>query len=236
MRITQTPVQTDVFTQSFDAVLDPAKLAHIWQDEGPKPRGHQPKLSGPQLVQGLTFHAMAGPGTLAQHVKPLHGVDITDSALTQRRQAAGFEVFRSIANQALVPLADPLKHPHSFYGPWRLVALDGSQPVVLCDAPDPRGGSWSPANVIAFAPNNQGPISRVSASGGSPATVTTVGQAVDFWVDRILHRPLLDEDRAAAIDFISNGMGAGTALSSLPSKTLNTGIALLFDSSYFQWR
>jgi len=70
----------------------------------------------------------------------------------------------------------------------------------------------------------------------TPATVTTVGQAVDFWVDRILHRPLLDEDRAAAIDFISNGMGAGTALSSLPSKTLNTGIALLFDSSYFQWR
>lgn len=127
MRVTQTPVQTDVFTQSFDAVLDPAKLAEIWQDEGPKPRGHQPKLSGPQLVQGLTFHALAGPGTLAQHVKPLHGVDITDSALTQRRQAAGFEVFRSIANQALVPLADPLKHPHSFYGPWRLVALDGSQ-------------------------------------------------------------------------------------------------------------
>ena len=127
MRIAKVPVQTDIFNQCFDSVLNPAQLAGIWQDQGPKPRGQEAKLSGPQLVQSLTFHALAGPGTLAQHVKPLHGIDITDSALTQRRQAAGVEVFESIADRALLPLADPLKHPHCFHRTWRLVAMDGSQ-------------------------------------------------------------------------------------------------------------
>ncbi len=59
-------------------------------------------------------------------------------------------------------------------GKLRKAALDGSAPVVLCDAPDTRGGAWSPAGVIAFAPNNQGPIARVSANGGVPVTVTTL--------------------------------------------------------------
>jgi dipeptidyl aminopeptidase/acylaminoacyl peptidase len=57
------------------------------------------------------------------------------------------------------------------------VALDGSQPVVLCDAPDARGGCWSRDDIILFAPNNTGPIARVSASGGTPVPVTIVDAA-----------------------------------------------------------
>ena len=78
-----------------------------------------------------------------------------------------------------LPFWSPDGHTLGFFAKGKLlkVALDGSQPVVLCDAPDPRGGSWSPGNVIAFAPNNQGPIARVSASGGSPAPVTTIDAA-----------------------------------------------------------
>ncbi|HKI84726.1 MAG TPA: protein kinase, partial [Candidatus Krumholzibacteria bacterium] len=57
------------------------------------------------------------------------------------------------------------------------VALDGSPPVALCDAPDPRGGDWSRDGVILFAANNQGPISRVSSNGGTPVKVTTVDES-----------------------------------------------------------
>jgi Tol biopolymer transport system component len=57
-------------------------------------------------------------------------------------------------------------------GKLRKVALDGSPPVVLCDAPDARGGSWSPRGVIAFVPNNASPVWRVPASGGAAVQVT----------------------------------------------------------------
>ena len=52
------------------------------------------------------------------------------------------------------------------------VALDGSAPIALCDAPDGRGGAWSPDGTIVFAPNNQGSIVRVPANGGKPVEVT----------------------------------------------------------------
>jgi WD40 repeat protein len=57
-------------------------------------------------------------------------------------------------------------------GKLRKVALDGSAPVELCNAPDPRGGAWSPGGTIVFAPNNQGGLARVPAKGGVPTPVT----------------------------------------------------------------
>jgi serine/threonine protein kinase/Tol biopolymer transport system component len=54
----------------------------------------------------------------------------------------------------------------------RKIAIDSGAPVVLCDAPDARGGAWSKNGVIVFAPNNQGPIARVSANGGDATTIT----------------------------------------------------------------
>jgi serine/threonine-protein kinase len=47
------------------------------------------------------------------------------------------------------------------------VPLDGGQPVVICDAPDPRGASWGEDGTILLAPNNAGGLFRVSASGGA---------------------------------------------------------------------
>ena len=44
------------------------------------------------------------------------------------------------------------------------------------------------------------------------------------------------DSRQALVDFISDGKGADTAISGLAPGKLNNGIALVFDSSYFQWR
>ena len=52
------------------------------------------------------------------------------------------------------------------------VPLDGGQPVVICDAPDPRGASWSEDGKILLAPNNAGSLFRVPASGGVPESVS----------------------------------------------------------------
>jgi Tol biopolymer transport system component len=78
-----------------------------------------------------------------------------------------------------LPFWSPDSRSLGFFAKGKLlkVSLDGSQPVVLCDAPDSRGGCWSTNDVILFAPNNQGPIARVSASGGASTPVTTVDAA-----------------------------------------------------------
>jgi eukaryotic-like serine/threonine-protein kinase len=54
------------------------------------------------------------------------------------------------------------------------VTIAGGVPVVICDAPDGRGGAWSPTGTIVFAPNLifEG-LAKVSAEGGQvqPATL-----------------------------------------------------------------
>ena len=57
------------------------------------------------------------------------------------------------------------------------VAVEGGAPVVIYDAPDARGGAWSPSGTIVFqATYRDSGLSRVSASGGraEPATVLDV--------------------------------------------------------------
>lgn len=115
------------FTQAFAALLDASVLAQLWQQHGPKPRGQKPRLSGAQLVSALIFHVLAGAGTLAAHVQQLTGLKLSDSALSQRRTAAGLGVFEAIVQAALHPLAVLQKHPQAFYHGWRLIGMDGSQ-------------------------------------------------------------------------------------------------------------
>jgi Tol biopolymer transport system component len=59
-------------------------------------------------------------------------------------------------------------------GKLKKIPAAGGSPEVLCDARDGRGGSWSRAGVIVFAPDAVGPLFRVSASGGTPNQVTSL--------------------------------------------------------------
>jgi Tol biopolymer transport system component len=54
----------------------------------------------------------------------------------------------------------------------KTAAVSGGAPEVLADAPDARGGAWSPDGTIVFAPSIAGPLYRVAATGGkaTPAT------------------------------------------------------------------
>ena len=65
------------------------------------------------------------------------------------------------------------------------VAADGGAPTALADASDPRGGAWSKAGVILFAPvYRDSSLMRVSADGGPVTPVTTVDPSSDV----IAHR------------------------------------------------
>lgn len=89
----------------------------------------------------------------------------------------------SPAAQALVGTEDgawPFWSPDSrglgFFAGGKLKKIDiaGGQPVTLADAPVPRGGAWSKANVILFAPAPPAPTFRISASGGQPTPLNSV--------------------------------------------------------------
>src|ERR1019366_6861771 len=74
--------------------------------------------------------------------------------------------------------SDPFWSPDSAYigffaqGKLKKIALTGGPPLTLCDAPQGRGGTWSPSGVILFAPNLTGGLYKVSAAGGVPEAAT----------------------------------------------------------------
>jgi len=58
-------------------------------------------------------------------------------------------------------------------GKLKKVRLGGGVEVI-CNAPNGRGGTWSPKGSIVFAPAGEGPLLAVNASGGEPRQVTTL--------------------------------------------------------------
>jgi hypothetical protein len=89
-------------------------------------RRRPPQVSAEELICGLVFHAVAGKGTLAEHVTQLTGKDITDGALAQRRALLPQDIFQGLMSAALKAKADPAQHPDAFYQGLRLCGIDGS--------------------------------------------------------------------------------------------------------------
>jgi Tol biopolymer transport system component len=70
-------------------------------------------------------------------------------------------------------------------GKLKKIAATGGPVTDIADAPDGRGGTWSPAGVIVFQPvYRDAPLLRVSDQGGATQPVTTV----DLKLDDVSHR------------------------------------------------
>ena len=118
------------------------------------------------------------------------------------------------------PFWSPDSRNIAFFANGKLmrVTLEGGVPQALCDAPNPRGGSWERGDVILFAPGSQGPIFRVPASGGTPVAVTRV----DSVRGEISHRYpsfLPDGRRFLYVSIGSEQGGHATWLASLDHRT-----------------
>ncbi len=77
---------------------------------------------------------------------------------------------------AVIPFWSPDSRNIAFFAGGELrrlaVAVQGVQSV--CPAINPRGGAWSPDDVIVFAPASSGTLMQVPASGGTPKPATTL--------------------------------------------------------------
>jgi serine/threonine-protein kinase len=68
-------------------------------------------------------------------------------------------------------------------GKMKKISAQGGAPIVLCDAPAARGGSWGDDGNIVAALNTTGGLSRLPAEGGTPQPATTLqaGSGIHRW-------------------------------------------------------
>jgi Tol biopolymer transport system component len=62
-------------------------------------------------------------------------------------------------------------------GKLKVIEATGGAPRTVCDAPAAHGGTWNQDDVILFAPKSDGPLFRVSATGGEATPVTRLHPA-----------------------------------------------------------
>ena len=95
--------------------------------DGDSHQGPRRKVSASQIIAGLIAHVLQIQGCFAFHMKLFFGMDISASALSQRRAAMGSEPFRAILRGTLRPLALAAGHPGCFFKGLRLTGIDGTQ-------------------------------------------------------------------------------------------------------------
>ena len=97
-------------------------------------------------------------------------------------------------------------------GKLKKVALAGGSPITLCDAPDPRGGSWGADGTIVFAPSAMSGLWRIPASGGEPRRVTTPDAAKG---ERHLFPQILPDGEHVLFDLMDRNRTSRAAVVSL---------------------
>jgi Transposase DDE domain len=81
-------------------------------------------LSRGQLLAAILFHyTVTWAGTLGEHLFWLLGITVSESTLSERRQALPFVVFEELLKRVLRPLAKP--SAEAFFRGLRLIAIDG---------------------------------------------------------------------------------------------------------------
>ena len=82
---------------------------------------------------------------------------------------------------AAFPFWSPDSKTLAFFADGKLKRIDvaGGPALTIADAPSPRGGAWSPDDVIVFSPNYPGALQRVTAAGGTPSPATALAAAND---------------------------------------------------------
>jgi len=71
------------------------------------------------------------------------------------------------------PFWSPDSRSVAFFAEGKLKRLDvsGGMPVAICDASNPRGGSWGSTSIIVFAPSYNSSLLQVPTAGGTPTEV-----------------------------------------------------------------
>jgi serine/threonine protein kinase len=155
------PTPDVVTTRTFVPAPPGTEFYSVFQGPG----GAGPVAISPDGRQ-LTFVARDELGDEVLYVRPLDALESIALAGTKR---------------ARYPFWSPDSRTIAFFsaGKLRKVSASGGPVLALCDAPDPRAGSWGSRDVIVFAPDQSGPLHRVAGEGGPSSPVTVHEAGVD---------------------------------------------------------
>jgi len=137
--------------RSFISAPENASFVFVGDAGGP------PVLS--QDGKNLAFVAAEAGGAQRIYVRPLGSLEARALSGTDN----AFAPFWSSDGRKLGFFAD---------GMLRVIDIQGGAPVPLADAPNGRGGSWSPDGTVVFTPDTRSSLYRVQASGGAAVSVT----------------------------------------------------------------
>jgi eukaryotic-like serine/threonine-protein kinase len=138
----------------FRSALPPPEGTTFWlESNGPGPAVVSP--DGRQVA----FTAADGAGKVNLYVR---GLDSREA-----RALSG-------AEGAQYPFWSPDGRALGFFvaGKLKTIEVAGGSPLALCAAPEGKGGTWSQAGVIVFAPGPTSPLFKVSEKGGEATAIT----------------------------------------------------------------
>lgn len=152
----------------------------------------------------LAFVATSHSGISSLWIRALDSVDSQILAGTQ----GASEPFWSPDSKFLGFFAD---------GHIKKIAIPGGSAQAICEAQDPRGGTWNGEGVILFAANAGGGLYRVSQAGGNVTQVTTLNEQRNEGSHRY---PTFLPDGRHFLFFVlgMNAENTGIGLGSLDSK------------------
>jgi eukaryotic-like serine/threonine-protein kinase len=133
---------------------------------------------------GTTFHSTglnSGPATISPDGKSLVFLALKENGAEQlwvRRLDADAAQPLAGTESGAYPFWSPDSQSIGFFAAGYLKRIDasGGPALTLCEAANPRGGTWSSEGVILFAGEQAAGLLRVPATGGTPQAVTKLDE------------------------------------------------------------
>ena len=189
-------------------------------------QGPRRKIFTWQIIVGLIAHTLPFAGRFSQCLRHFFGMTLCDSALSQRRQQLGEDIFLLIMRETLRPLADAQLHEGCFFAGLRLLGIDGTRWNVTNTAQHlARMTKMQTSNgIAAFAHIRMAALVELGTHAPLHATLGLDGeseQALADWADFVLD---VCQDQ---VRFMANMLDFETLLARLDA-------CLVFEASVLQ--
>lgn len=114
------------FGSLFAQLISCRKLGALARQHRNSPAGAPARLSAFWLIAGMVFHVLQTCGLLSTHVQQVSRRKLSDSTLSERRQALGFGLFQALLDLILGAIAKAETQPRAFYKGFLLTGIDGT--------------------------------------------------------------------------------------------------------------
>jgi DNA-binding winged helix-turn-helix (wHTH) protein len=178
------------WTITFFAVIIASIAVWKYVNTAPAPQRPVARFTLP-LPAGLTLSTAGAPIAVSRDgaVIAFAGCRGTDCAIYLRPLSQSEPTLVAGTGGGTSPFFSPDGRWLGYFAGQRLqkIALAGGSPVLLADAPEPRGGTWTRDGHIVFAARAVGGLSVVPANGGQVRLLTEppAGDTSHQWPDAV---------------------------------------------------